>query len=223
MNGLDRLRALRAAQPKPEPTTPKQPVEVKGEMKPANPEQAEARMNREPDTSKVPDLTQPELPPDAALNDPAIQKIVEDPITDMLGGNVDGLDDEKRKIFNDLALELAGQPLTVYNDHYERIVNYLRLEQWKAQCILMLKQNRIKDAKDKREKERLIAEDLNWQHTRKKKRDKKTADRPKRKVLKKSDFDLSGIPKDLHATATSMMKAGISREKVLKFVQKMGD
>lgn len=148
-----------------------------------------------------------------------IATMMNDPIAEYLDLNVEDLQNEERKkIFNDVALRLATATITEINEEYDRKMHYLKLVHFEAHMILLNKSQKIKNASTKRKKEEMLLEDVTWQQTRAAKGTKSTVKKTS-KIITKTDLELQNLPADIRDAVRSMIKAGLAKDVALRFIQ----
>jgi len=174
---------------------------------------------------EVPDPIPKDTTPEESKESQKIQEqvaaLLNDPIAEYLGLSVDDLQNGERKsIFNDVALRLATATISEINEEYDKKMHYLKLVHFEAHMILVIKGEKIKGAKDKKQKERMLLEDLNWKQ---KEKEVKTP-RVAKKIsggTTQPDFEIDAFPTEIRNAIRSMMKAGISKELAIAEVKKM--
>lgn len=159
-----------------------------------------------------------------------LQRLMDDPVTNYLGVKPDAMNERRRKIFNDAAVKLSAASISQINDRIEELFTYLKDVEWEYQSTIMIKQDRVNSAKTKKDKERILREDLAWQDQ--KKSDDKADKKVKRagiknkavaksQVMTAQDLEIDRLPADIKNTVKSMIKAGITKEKALQFARDM--
>lgn len=196
-----------------------------------DPDVAEAVVSAPQVTPQLPpllsqDMTEAEIAELTKDADDQLKRLSNDPVVNYLGVNIDDMGARQRKIFNEEAIKAATATISQLNDRYELLYQSLKDIEWQAQSVIMIKQDRIKNAKSKNDKERLIREDLAWQERKKRqtKSDKvatRTIKKRDGKVVAKSDAEIDALPTEMRNAVKSMLKTGVSKEKAMAFVREM--